>query len=153
MSTAVATRVDETGARAGSRRDHFRSALDAALAEADADERIGPALRAVRLRLRFVFTDSGVVLDLAAVEDGDRNLIWSFDGPTESEPKLELQMDSEVANLYLQGRESLAVGIAHGQIRIRGESRIALLYLPATRLLCEPYRRVIRDRFPELVAG
>ena len=151
MTSAAATRVDETRARASTGRDAFRAALDAALAEADADERIGPSLRAARLRLRFVFTDSGVVLDLAAVEDGAHNLIWSFDGPTESKPKLELEMDSEVANRYLQGRESLAIGIAHGRVRCRGESRIALLYLPATRLLCEPYRHVISTRFPELV--
>ena len=46
MSSAAATTVDETGARASTGRDAFRAALDAALAEADADERIGPSLRA-----------------------------------------------------------------------------------------------------------
>ena len=43
-------------------------------------------------------------------------------------------MSAEVANRYLQGRESLAIAIARGQVRCRGESRAALAYLPAARL-------------------
>ena len=59
-------------------------------------------------------------------------------------------MPAEVANRYLQGRESLAIAIAHGQVSCKGDSRVALLYLPATRLLCEPYRRVVETEFPAL---
>jgi hypothetical protein len=55
-----------------------------------------------------------------------------------------------VANRFLQGRESLAIAIARGRARYRGESHGALLGLPATRLLCEPYREVVRSGFPEL---
>ena len=57
-------------------------------------------------------------------------------------------MDSDVANRYLQGRESLAIAIARGQVAVRGDSRIALLYLPALRLICEPYRRVVETEYP-----
>ena len=48
-------------------------------------------------------------------------------------------MTAEVANRYLQGRESLAIAIARGQVGCRGVAD-ALLYLPAARLICEPYR-------------
>ena len=59
-------------------------------------------------------------------------------------------MTSEVANRYLQGRESLAIAIARGKVRCEGDSRSALLYLPAVRLLCEPYRRIVANGFPAL---
>ena len=59
-------------------------------------------------------------------------------------------MSAEVANRYLQGRESLAIAIARGQVRCRGGSRAALPYLPAARLICEPYRRVVEAEFPDL---
>ena len=127
----------------------FRAALEAALADADADERIGPLIRATKLRLRFEFTDSDMALNLAAGA-GDRNLTWSFADEPGWAPKLELEMGSGVANRYLQGRESLAIAIARGQVRVSGESRTALLYLPAARLLCEPYRRVVEADFPTL---
>ena len=61
-----------------------------------------------------------------------------------------LRMTCGVGNRYLQGRESLAIAIARGQVDYRGESRAAMLYLPAARLFCEPYRQVIQSWYPEL---
>ena len=62
-------------------------------------------------------------------------------------------MPAAVANRYLQGRESLAIAIARGEVSCKGEPRTALLYLPAARLLGEPYRRVVEAEFPALVAA
>ena len=144
-TTATKGRVS-TGA--GLPVSEFRAALDEALAAADADERIGPLIRATELRLRLEFTDFDLGFNIAAAE-GEHNLIWSF-GEPDWIPKLVLQMAAAVANRYLLGRESLAIAIAHGQDRVHGGSRVALLYLPATRLLCEPYRKVVEARYPAL---
>jgi hypothetical protein len=131
--------------------EEFRAALEGALAEADSDERIGPLIAATRMRLRFVFGDVGLQLNLAALASEER-FSWSF-GAVAWEPKLTLSMDSDVANRYLLGRESLAIGVARGQVRVRGSSRAALLYLPAARLISEPYRRVVESTFPALAAA
>ena len=147
-TTATKGRVS-TGA--GLPVSEFRAALDEALAAADADERIGPLIGATELRLRLEFTDLEPGLNIAAGE-GEHNLIWSF-GEPEWTPKLVLQMAAAVANRYLLGRESLAIAIAHGQVRVSGGSRVALLYLPATRLLCEAYRKVVEDRYPALAGA
>jgi hypothetical protein len=130
----------------------FRAALDEALTLADADERVGPLIRAAGLRMRFEFPDASMVLNLAAAS-GARHIRWSFSDDGDWDPKLELTMSSAVANRYLQGRESLAIAIARGQVRFVGESRVAVLYLPATRLLCEPYRKVIARGHPGLVVS
>ena len=73
---ATATRPRDDRARRSRRRapSELRAALERTLAEVDADERIGPLIGATGLRLRFEFTDLGLVLNLAAGEDGDRNL-------------------------------------------------------------------------------
>ena len=62
-------------------------------------------------------------------------------------------MNADVANRYLQGRESLAIAIARGQVRL--PRRVAGgAPLPAgARLICEPYRRVIEAEYPDLVAA
>src|SRR3954451_23627929 len=85
----------------------FRAALEEMLAAAEADERIGPLIAATKLRITFRFPDIGLVLNVAAGDPTDRNLSWSFGEPDRS-AKLELTMDSEVGNRFLQGRESLA---------------------------------------------
>ena len=132
--------------------DEFREALESALERAAGDDRIGPLLRAAGLRMRFEFTDVGLTLNVATAGDDGERLAWSFGDDPDFRPKLELTMDAETANRYLQGRESLAIAFARGQARCRGESRTALLYLPATRLLCEPYRKVVQAGYPALAA-
>ena len=137
-----------TKPRAGEAKE-FREVLDRALTELDRDERSGPLLRAAGLSLRIELTDLDLVLRVAPSEADDHHLRWSF-GDTAEPPKLDLRMDSETANAYLQGQESLAIGIARGKVRCSGESRVALLYLPALRLVVEPYRRLVRERYPHM---
>jgi hypothetical protein len=156
--TASAT-VARTGARAKAARrrararfrssGELREVLERLLRSVDADERVGPLLRAAALRIRFEFPDRNTVLNVRASEEGGSHLSWSF-GDVDWEPRLTLTMESEVANGYLQGRESLPIAIARGKVRPRGESRVALLYLPALRLICEPYRRLIGNSYPHL---
>jgi len=133
-------------------RDQLRAALERTLGEVDADDRLGPLIGATHLRMRFEFTDLDMALNVAAA-DGKRNITWSFADDPGWPPKLTLRMSSAVANRYLQGRESLAIGIARGQVRAQGDSRTALLYLPAARLICEPYRRVVEAEYPALAAA
>ena len=149
----TATVVDEAGASSVGgdvSREELRAVLDRTLTELNADEVRGPLLRAADLRLRLRFVDLNLVLDLAASEDPDRPLEWTFDGEPEWKPKFELTMDSETANGYLQGRESLPIGIARRRVRCRGDSRAAILYLPAARLIVDPYRRIVARDYPHL---
>jgi hypothetical protein len=139
--------ADTTAGVAGA--DEFREVLDRALRDLDRDDRSGPLLRAAGLSLRIELTDLGLVVRIWADQDGEHHLRWSF-GESDDPPKLDLKMDSETANAYLQGKESLAIAIARGKVRCSGESRVALLYLPAMRLVVEPYRRQVRERYPHL---
>ena len=129
----------------------FRELLDEALSELDLDERAGPLVRAAGLRMRFDFPDLGMVLNVAASDEPSHHLRWEFSDAVEWEPKLSLTMDSEVANAYLQGKESLAIAIARGRVRAKGDARHALLYVPALRLVTGPYRRLVRREAPHLL--
>ena len=128
----------------------LRDLLDRALAKVDADDEAGSLLRATGLRARLRIPDLGVVLDVEPSEEGGHHLTWTFSESPGREPKLELIMDSQAANAYLQGRESLAVAMARNQVQYRGEARWALHYLPAMRVVVDAYRRLVRDDYPEL---
>jgi hypothetical protein len=129
--------------------EEMREVLGRALRELDADQHAGPLLRAAGLSLRLEMTDIDLVVRVAASDEGEHHLKWSFGDPPEP-AKLVLRMDSATANAYLQGEESLAIAIARGKVRTSGESRTALLYLPAMRLVVEPYRRLVKERYPHL---
>ena len=127
----------------------FREVLDRALRELDGDDRAGPLLRAAGLSVRIELTDLDLALLVTPSDEAGHYLRWTF--AERGEPaKLELRMDSETANAYLQGQESLAVAIARGKVKCSGESRVAMLYVPALRLVVEPYRRLVRERYPHL---
>jgi hypothetical protein len=128
----------------------FREVVDAALFALDADERSGPLVRATGMRMRFELGDIAAVLNIAAGKGGGQNLRWGFTDDGAWDPKLRFSMNSDVANRFLQGRESLAIAIARGRVHCEGEPRYALLYIPALRLLVEPYRQAVREHCPVL---
>src|SRR5215211_198660 len=152
---ATATRHPKRtrGARAGR---GFRSAaemrevLDRALAAVNEDERAGSLLQATGMRLRVECPDVGGLIQVAASDDPDSFIEWRFDRRARWKPKLTLTMDSDVANEWLQGRESVPMAIAHRRMTFSGEARSALLYLPAVKLISVPYRRVVSSAFPHL---
>lgn len=149
MGTVQAVR-EERASKAGVGAAEFKRLLDEALSDVDADETAGPLLRAAGLRMQFHFPDLNLVLSVAASEEGRHHLRWEFSERVDWKPRLNLTMDSKVANAYLQGKESLAIAIARGRVRCSGEARSALLYVPALRLVVEPYRRLVHDEYPHL---
>ena len=144
MATATATRARGEQAIDAER---FRDALDRTLAEVRADPRLAPMICAGRPRLRLEFTDLGLALNLGA-EAG--SLAWTFAARPAWTPRLVIEMDSRTANRYLQGTESLAIAIARGRVRVRGDSRAALAHLPLAQMLSGPYRETVEAGFPEL---
>ena len=153
MSGAVALREDRDEARAVGSPGELRELLDLTWRAVDADDIAGPLLRGAGLRVRFEIPDLGLVLNVAPSDQPGHHLRWEFSDDPSFDPKLELTMDSEVANAYLQGRESLAIAIARRRVRVGGEARVALLYVPALRLVCEHYRRIVKAEHPELAVA
>jgi hypothetical protein len=128
----------------------MREVLNELLSEIDADTELGRRLRSAHVSYRYVFPDLGLSLDVASSEEADHSIRWSFDKP-EGEPALTLEMSSEVANRYLQGRENLAIAVARGNIRCSSKARAALKLLPFTGQLSERYRRVLERRHRHLL--
>jgi len=129
----------------------LREVLERLLSEVDGDPEVGPRLRSARVPHRFVFPDVGVVLNVTASERGEHCLRWKFSEEVEWTPALTLEMDSAVANRYLQGEENLAIAIARGRIHLACEgARAALSFLPVSRALFGRYRAIVERDFPHL---
>ena len=132
--------------------DELRELIDHALADLDSDERRGALLRASGLKVRLEVTDLDLVLRVRAADDSAHHLSWAFaaDDEADDSPELTLAMNSATANAYLQGRASLPVAIARGQVRCSGDLARALIYLPALKLLVDPYRSWVAELHPHL---
>jgi hypothetical protein len=133
--------------------EEMEEILGRVLSQVDEDDKAGPLLRATGMRLRLRCPDLDFAITIAASEDADCCIEWTFAKRAPWEPRLELTMSSSVANAYLQGAASVPVAIARGQIKCAGDARSALLYLPAAKLITDPYRELVADSYPHLVVG
>ena len=151
MPAGVATVEKGTAARPFASAGDFREALTLMLSEVDRDSDLGARLRSVHAAYRFVFADLGLILNVTGDQDGSPSIRWKFSDRIDWKPALTLEMDSEVANRYLQGRENLAIAVARGRIRCSADVRAALDLVPIIRELSERYRRVIARHYPDLL--
>jgi hypothetical protein len=151
MSAGVATAEQAAGSAAFASAAEMRAVLAELLQEIDGDSELGNRLRDAHVSHRYVFTDLGFSLDVAGSEEEGHNVRYSFDEGDNSEPGLILEMSSEVANRYLQGRENLAIAIARRRIRFAGKSRAVLSLLPINHQLSGCYRDVLRRSHPQLL--
>jgi hypothetical protein len=131
--------------------DEMREVLTALLSEIERDSDLGRRLRSTHSSYRFVFPDLGLTLSFASSDDEEHCILWSFSDDAGWEPALTLEMSSEVANRYLQGRENLAIALARGRIRCSCDARAALSLLPINRQLGACYREVLERDYPHLL--
>jgi hypothetical protein len=102
-------------------KDEFRKVFDRLFLALASDPEIGPKLGATKTPQRFVFSDSGLVLNVtyadAKTAKKGRHLTWVWgDAKRTWEPVVSMTMASDVANRYFQGRENIPFAIARGTI-------------------------------------
>ena len=155
MTPAVATRPKSRTKAAAAEHDYrsaaeMREVLERTLEAIDKNERAGTRLQAAGLSLRVELSDLKAVISIKASNEPGHYIQWRFDRRGKPKPRLVLRMDSEVANAWLQGRESVPVAIARRRMKYSGNARDALRYLPVLKVISERYRKVVRSDYPHL---
>lgn len=131
--------------------EELREVIDRIFSMMDADEEMGPRLRAADTPQRFEFADVGMVVNIRAAREGEPgNLHWEWGDDVDWEPRVHMTMSSEVANRYFQGRENIPIAIARRRIKAGGDVRAALAILPITKPVFARYRDVVAEEYPHL---
>ena len=151
MAGGVATAEQASGTRAFASADEMREVLTSLLTEIEGDTDLGRRLRSAHVSYRYVFPDLDLALNVTSSGAGDKSVRWSFSEAPDFKPTVTLEMSSEVANRYLQGRENLAIAIARGRIRASCDVRAALTLLPMSSQLSACYRDVLKRDYPQLL--
>jgi hypothetical protein len=128
----------------------FREVMDRTFALMSDDPDMGPKLRDADTPQRFEFTDYDLVVNIRAGGDEEPNLIWSWTDEVPWEPKVKMEMSSDTANRYFQGKENVAIAIARRRIKAGGDVKAALAIIPITKPLFAAYRGMIAADYPHL---
>ena len=117
----------------------------------DRDPDMGPKLRDADTPQRFEFTDFDEVVNIRAAAAGeDGNLHWEWSDDVDWEPKVRMEMSSEVANRYFQGKENVPMAVARRRIKTSGDLKAALALIPITKPIYAQYRDYVEREKPHL---
>lgn len=130
----------------------FREIMDRVFGLMSEDAAMGPKLREADVPQRFEFDDVDLVVNIrAGGPDEDANLAWEWTDDVDWKPKVRMQMSSETANRYFQGRENVAMAIARRRIKAGGDVKAALALIPITKPVYKRYRELLETEYPHLL--
>ena len=132
----------------------FREVMDRVFEMMSTDPEMGPKLRDADTPQRFEFPVVDLVVNITAADDNSdgNNLVWEWSDDVAWEPDVKMQMDSDVANKYFQGKENVAMAIARRRIKTSGDVKKALALIPITKPVYAQYRAMLEEEYPHLVA-
>lgn len=129
----------------------FKTVMDRVFTMMSEDPEMGPALRDADTPQRFEFPDLDLVVNIRAGGEGEENLVWVWSDDVAWEPKVKMEMASDTANRYFQGKENVAMAIARRRIKTGGDVKAALRLIPITKPVHEPFRSFLEDEHPHLL--
>jgi SCP-2 sterol transfer family len=132
----------------------FREVMDRVFEMMSTDPDMGPKLRDADTPQRFEFPDLDLVVNITATDDNSdgNNLVWVWSDDVDWEPDVKMEMSSDVANKYFQGKENVAMAIARRRIKTSGNVKKALALIPITKPVYAMYRDMLVAEYPHLVA-
>src|SRR5919199_111975 len=129
----------------------FKQVIDRVFAMMSDDPDMGPKLRDADVPQRFEFPDVDMVVNIRAAESGeDGCLHWEWSDDVDWDPKVRMEMSSETANRYFQGKENVAIAIARRRIKTGGDVKAALALIPITKPIYGRYRDYLEREHPHL---
>jgi hypothetical protein len=132
----------------------FREVMDRVFEMMSTDPDMGPKLRDADTPQRFEFPDVDLVVNITAAADNSdgNNLVWQWSDDVDWEPEVKMEMNSDIANKYFQGKENVAMAIARRRIKTSGNVKKALALIPITKPVYDMYRDMVKEEYPHLVA-
>ena len=131
----------------------FRTVMDWIFTTMSEDPDMGPKLRDADVPQRFEFPDVDMVMNVRAAREGEEgNLHWEWSDDVDWKPKVKMEMSSETANKYFQGKENVPMAIARRRIKTGGDVKAALSLIPITKPVYASYREMLEREYPHLLA-
>ena len=124
--------------------------MDRTFALMSDDPDMGPRMREADCPQQFKFPDLEMVVNIRSGDLDEPNLTWEWSDQVPWEAKVKLEMSSDTANRYFQGKENVAIAIARRHIKAGGDGKAALAIIPITRPLFARYREMIAADYPHL---
>jgi hypothetical protein len=129
----------------------LRTVIDQIIAAMDEDEDIGPKLRELGTPVQIIFTDFDATVNIRGGESGEPNLVWRWSKRVSWKPTTTIEVTSNVANSFMQGRLRVAAALALRKVKVKGSLTAGLKIVAICNPLFGHYKERIAEEYPHLI--
>lgn len=129
----------------------LRLVMDQVISDLNEDAEIGPKLRELGTPVRITFTDYEMTVNIRAGEKREPNLVWVWTKRVTWEPVTSIEVTSNTANKFMQGRLRVAAALALRKVKVNGSLTAGLKIVAVCNPIFAHYKEHIEEAHPHLL--
>lgn len=129
----------------------LRLVMDQVISVLGDDTEVGPQLRALGTPVEITYKDFDITVNIRAGGAGESNLVWVWSKKVKWEPTTRIEVTSDVANQFMQGKLQVAKALALRKVKVRGSLTAGLKIVAICNPAFSHYRERVENDFPHLV--
>ena len=129
----------------------LRLVIDQVISSLAEDESTGPKLRELQSALEVTFTDFDVTVNVRAGHKGESNLVWVWSKKVSWQRETSVEVSSDVANKFMQGKLRVAAAIALRKVKVSGSLSHGLKVVSICHPMFGHYRDRLESEYPHLM--
>lgn len=129
----------------------LRLIIDQLISSLNEDDEIGPRLRELGTPVQITFTDFESTVNIRTGEKGEPNLVWAWSKRVKWKPVTSIEVTSNVANSFMQGRLRVAAALALRKVKVHGSLTAGLKIVAVCNPVFGRYKERIAEDYPHLV--
>jgi hypothetical protein len=129
----------------------LRLVIDQVIAVLGDDTEIGPQLRTLGTPIEITFKDFDITVNIRAGGEKESNLVWVWSKSVKWEAVTRIEVTSDVANQFMQGKLQVAKALALRKVKVRGSLTAGLKIVAICNPMFGHYRERVENDYPHLV--
>lgn len=129
----------------------LRLVMDQVIATLCDDTEVGPQLKALDTPVEITYKDFDMTVNIRAGGDDESNLVWVWSKKVKWDATTRIEVTSDVANQFMQGKLQVAKALALRKVKVKGSLTSGLRIVAICGPAFEHYRERVTSDFPHLV--
>jgi hypothetical protein len=129
----------------------LRLVMDQVISTLGDDTDVGPQLRNLGTPIEITYKDFDITVNIRGGEEGESNLVWVWSKKVKWEPVTRIEVTSDVANQFMQGKLQVAKALALRKVKVRGSLTAGLKVVAVCNPAFSHYRERVESDYPHLM--
>lgn len=130
----------------------FREVIEQVIVTVNDDTDVGPKLRDLDTSICIYFSDFDMTVNIrSGVEKGESPVVWVWRKNVKWDPVTTIEVTSNVANSFMQGKLKVAAALALRKVKVRGSLTSGLKIVAICAPMFGRYKERISEEYPHLL--